>query len=399
VGQILRIPGTRAATEEYSAEAEAISIPARKPAHEGPLRFVATLPFALHADTADGGVPAESKVARLREVALETQRGLVWAAEVLGEAGVEVELEILDSEEVGGGWRPVPMGKLRQADAVFGPLQRDRLEIALKLTAGLEAEHWILTPQPFALGIEGGNARWTAAPLDQGMRELGRQVALQHNRDRVLVLVTGGKDAALEQAFLAGFREEAAQTGAKCDTLRVSERFASGVREALGRTRLNAVVIPAGSPARSMIAQLQTELGRLPDLSVRLYTHPDVRDFEFIEPAFAERVQLSIPTLSEPDWTSAAAQRTLPTYRKLYGTDPGPYARSVFDAALASAAMKGVVLPRTLAPWSHRYVWSSTRGGHFNSGWYVVRLCNGVWLSTDEPCLPPTNSNSNSNSN
>ena len=60
------------------------------------------------------------------------------------------------------------------------------------------------------------------------MEALGRLTAQYHHRDRVLVLLTGGKDAALEQAFLRGFHEEALSTGATCDTLRVSERFASG---------------------------------------------------------------------------------------------------------------------------------------------------------------------------
>jgi len=394
VGQPLRIPGTAAPPTSEAVDPASLAPPPRRDV-ERTLHVVASLPFTLHADTAAGGVPAESKVARLREVAMEMQQGLVWAAEVLGDAGVKVDLEVLDSEEVGGGWRPIPMAKLKAADAVVGPLQRDRLEVALKLSAGtgVRAEHWVMTPQPLTLGVAGGHARFTSEPLERGMEALGNFTAQYHHRDRVLVLLTGGKDAALEQAFLRGFREEARSTGATCDTLRVSERFASGLRESLSRTRLNVLVVPAGSPARSMLAQLQTELSRLSDLRIRLVVHPDVRDFEFIEPAFADRVHLTLPVLAEPDWTSPAALATLPRYRTAYGTDPGPYARSAFDAVLATAALKGIVLPSTLVPWSHRYVWSPVTGGHVHSGWYVIRLCNGVWLSTDEPCLPPTNSN------
>lgn len=387
VGQLLRIPGTAAAPPSESVDASSVELAPRRPAADPTLNIVASLPFALHADTAAGGVPAESKVARLREVAMEMQQGLVWAAEVLGDAGVKVELEILDSEAVGGGWRPIPMGRLKAADAVVGPLQRDRLEVALKLSAGVRAEHWVMTPQPLNFGVSGGHARFTSEPLDRGMEALGRLTAQYHHRDRVLVLLTGGKDAALEQAFLRGFHEEARSTGATCDTLRVSERFASGLRESLSRTRLNVLVVPAGSPARSMLAQLQTELGRVSDLRIRLVVHPDVRDFEFIEPAFADRVRLTLPALAEPDWTSPAALATLPRYRAAYGTDPGPYARSAFDAVLATAALKGIVLPGTLVPWSHRYVWSPVTGGHVHTGWRMVELCHGRWEDVEEGCL------------
>ena len=48
-----------------------------------------------------------------------------------------------------------------------------------------------------------------------------------------------------------------------------------------------------------MLAQLQTELGRVSDLRIRLVAHPDVRDFEFIEPAFADRVRLAVAELPE----------------------------------------------------------------------------------------------------
>jgi len=364
----------------------ALDLPPRSAAART-LHVVASLPFTLHSDTAEGGVPAESKVARLREVAMEMQQGLVWAAEVLGDAGVAVELEILDSEEVGGGWRPIPMAKLKAADAVVGPLQRDRLEVALKLSAGVPAAHWVMTPQPLTLGVAGGHARFTSEPLERGMEALGKFTAQYHHRDRVLVLLTGGKDAALEQAFLRGFREEARSTGATCDTLRVSERFASGLRESLSRTRLNVLVVPAGSPARSMLAQLQTELSRLSDLRIRLVAHPDVRTFEFIEPAFADRVRLTLPVLDEPAWTSPAALATLPRYRADYGIDPGPYARSAFDAVLATASLKGIALPAAIAPWSHRYVWSAIPGGHVHTGWRMVELCHGRWEDVEEGCV------------
>jgi [acyl-carrier-protein] S-malonyltransferase/trans-AT polyketide synthase/acyltransferase/oxidoreductase domain-containing protein len=106
-----------------------------------------------------------------------------------------------------------------------------------------------------------------------------------------------------------------------------------------------------------------------------------------IEPAFADRVRLTLPALAEPDWTSPAALATLPRYRAAYGTDPGPYARSAFDAVLATAALKGIVLPGTLVPWSHRYVWSPVTGGHVHTGWRMVELCHGRWEDVEEGCV------------
>jgi hypothetical protein len=360
------------------------------------LRILAILPFCTGVDSLPaGGFPP--KVERMRVVAQELYAGAEWAAAEWAASGRPVVLHAVDSEAPGG--KPWSREDMRRADVVLGPLQRSAMDSALQVSEGLGKPHWMLTPQPRTAVAAARNALLGEPSREDALEAMGREVALRHAGDRIWLLRVGGDEAAAEAAFLRGFRAAglaAATAGApraKLDTIRVTNRFATGVTDRLASGVSHVLVIPAGSATRAMVAHLQTALRLVRDRDVRIYISPDAEGYEFLERGFLERTRLTLPMKDWMDWEDAAVWERVRWYREHTGTEPTAFAFAAHDAVLETA---GWCLPNgetAPGPISRRFEWEATgpETGYVNRGWHMVTFCGLGWRP-EGSCPPPAES-------
>jgi hypothetical protein len=109
-------------------------------------------------------------------------------------------------------------------------------------------------------------------------------------------------------------------------SLPATSRFAEGLTAQMDTSKMNVVVIPAGSSARSMMAYVQTELQLADSFPVRLYAHPKSLDYDFLEWDFVNRTRWTIPSNAWLNWNDSLVVQQVSSFRDSFGTDPDTYA-------------------------------------------------------------------------
>ena len=160
--------------------------------------------LAFKVDTLPGGfLPRKTK--RLREIALESLHGLECAAEALAFHGIPVKLNVVDEVPDSSGRVALAQRDLVKSDVVFGPLMRENVAVVLPRIDRLRKEHVLLTEQPYRHLERGMHVRQAVASELEAAGVLASMVAAKHDTDNVVLVVTGGSDAALEKHFQATF--------------------------------------------------------------------------------------------------------------------------------------------------------------------------------------------------
>ena len=292
------------------------------------LRLAVLLPFGLQVDTLEGGM-LPRKTIRLREIAMSCLHGVEAAVSQLGEAGVPVEVEVLDETPDSLGRPQYGQAHLGRADVVVGPLMRENVGVVAPKIDRLGKQHILLTEQPERY-VERGPGVRSAVPLElAGVERLAQWVSAKHDTDRVVLVVTQGNDALLETAFEQVFN---AQQRAKwleegdslrhalLDTVQASRRSVGRLAEHVTPYERNVVVGVAGRSSRSMWAALQTELQMNDSSDFVVYAHPEVADMPFVEGDLMERWRLTLPRSAVIQWEDSTAS----TPCSSSGTSPAP---------------------------------------------------------------------------
>jgi len=343
------------------------------------LRALIMLPFMLDADTIEGGV-YDAKTTRLREISLEFLHGAEWAAAMLSDSGYAVCLRVMDTDPDSLGvhdWRETD---LAWADVVLGPLRREPLDSVNSLLATSGTPQWILTPQNPIVWDKHPLA-FTLDPVPEvGMRRLGQKAALAHPGDTVLLLETRGKDVRMEEAFKSGF-ESACTSEAVLRSIPANTQFCEGLIAELDTSKLNVIAVPAGKPAQSLIAYIQTELQLADSFPVQLYGNADARQFEFLEHRFLERAHWTMPVSQGTRWSDVEVAQQVQAYRDAYRTDPSLYALVACDALLESAKWLELPWPVPASVFCHpEWVWDPAKKRWMNHRWGIEKFDAGGWV-------------------
>jgi LysM repeat protein len=389
LGTFIRIPGTLASSPQSGWEEKRAKLlgrshrkaaPLKRPAviESDTLHLLAMLPYLLPVDTVEGG-DFDAKTKRLREIALEFTHGIQWGAHLLKEAGFHVILKLVDTEADSLGALDWEMADLEWADVVLGPLRRSAMDTVASLLAPAGTPQWILTETPH---------HWEQYPhtllidasREAGMAELGKLAAQNHPNDTVIMLETKGKDAALEQAFLKGFRTE--RDGEEgLIVWPATSRFAEGLTALMDTSKLNVVAIPAGASARSMMAYVQTELQLADSFPVKLYTNPQSLSYEFLDWDFVDRVQWTLPTDNWMQRDDSVHQKKTSWYLKEFATEPSDYALRGCDAVIETAQWMHPRLIPVPSAMRTRFIWEvdSVSGKLRNAAWKLIEFSEGSW--------------------
>ena len=343
------------------------------------VRVLAMLPFLLPTDTIEGG-GFDARTTRLREIALSCIHGLEWGAQMAKDSGMHVQLHVVDTEPDTMGVVMWSQGDLDWADVVFGPLRRSPLDSVATLLAADSTPQWILTGQPDQFWTRHAHTVVAESRAEEGMRALGRLVSNNHPNDTVFMLETKGQDASLERAFRSGFvAHRASEKG--LISLPATSRFAEGLTAQMDTSKMNVVVIPAGSSARSMMAYVQTELQLADSFPVRLYAHPKSLDYDFLEWDFVNRTQWTIPSNAWLNWNDSLIAKQVSSFRDSFGTDPDTYAIQCCDALNetlhwidpAPAALPVLMNKR------FNWIWDESANKCRNTAWRIIALEQGTW--------------------
>jgi LysM repeat protein len=343
------------------------------------LRALIMLPFMLDADTVPGG-DYDAKTRRLREISLEFLHGAEWAAAMLSDSGYAVSLRVMDTEPDSLGGYDWSESDLVWANVVLGPLRREPLDSVNSLLAASSTPQWVLTPQNPIVWDKHPLA-FTLDPVAEiGMRRLGQQAAWAHPGDTVLLVETRGKDARMEQAFKVGF-ESARTTETVLKSIPANAQFCEGLIAELDTSKLNVIAVPAGKPAQSLIAYIQTELQLADSFPVQLYGNADTREFEFLERRFLERAHWTMPVSQGTRWSDAELTRQVQSYRDAYRTDPSLYALVACDALLESAKWQALPWPVPASVYYQpEWVWDPAKNRWMNHRWEIEKFDGGGWV-------------------
>ena len=210
---------------------------------------------------------------------------------------IPVTLNVVDEVPDSSGRVALAQRDLVKSDVVFGPLMRENVAVVLPRIDRLRKEHVLLTEQPYRHLERGMHVRQAVSSELEAAGVLASMVAAKHDTDNVVLVVTGGSDAALEKHFQATF--DAAQRAkwltaedsarhALLDTVHGSTRSVGALAMHLTPYERNVVVGMAGRNSRSMWAALQTELQMNDSSDVLLYAHPELAEMPFVEGALME---------------------------------------------------------------------------------------------------------------
>ena len=361
------------------------------------LDVLVMLPFGLQVDTLPGGfLPRKTK--RLREIALESLHGLECAAEALAFHGIPVNLNVLDEVPDSSGRVALAQRDLVKSDVVIGPLMRENVAVVLSRIDRLKKEHVLLTEQPYRHLERGMHVRQAVASELEAAGVLASMVAAKHDTDNVLLVVTGGSDAALEKHFQATF--DAAQRAkwltpddslrhTLLDTVHGSTRSVGALSMRLTPYERNVVVGMAGRNSRSMWAALQTELQMNDSSDVLLYAHPELAEMPFVEGALMEAWKLTLPQTNQVLWSDTARWEGLSVYRNLTGMDPDKYATLAHDALLDVGRRMHPWVSTT--SWARPFMWapSPDSASWHNTAWDVMRFEALTWKPLDSCATVP----------
>ena len=377
-----------------SAEAQTDSVPVDT------LRLAVLLPFGLQVDTLEGGM-LPRKTVRLREIAMSCLHGVEAAVSQLGEAGVPVEVQVLDETPDSLGRPQYSQAHLGRADVVVGPLMRENVGVVAPKIDRLGRQHILLTEQPERY-VERGPGVRSAVPLElAGVERLAHWVSARHDTDRVVLVVTQGNDALLETAFEQVFnaqqRTKWLEEGdslryALLDTVQGSRRSVGRLAEHVTPYERNVVVGVAGRSSRSMWAALQTELQMNDSSDFVVYAHPEVADMPFVEGDLMERWRLTLPRSAQIQWTDSTRFDALQQFRDVAGTDPDKYATLAHDAVLDAGVRHAPNAAWFLSSMMGDIQWNQRQeqGAWFNETWELRRFAKLDWCPLDTmPEIPP----------
>ena len=355
------------------------------------------LPFGLHVDTLPGGF-LPRKAGRLREIALETLHGVEAAADELAAAGVPLRLNVRDEMPDSAGRPQFSNLDIAKSDVVLGPLMRENVGVAVPRIDRFGREHVLLTEQPDRYVERGMAVRQAVSSELAAAETLAELVALHHDTDNVVLVITGASDAALEARFESVYN--AAQRAkwlapgdsirhALIDTVQADARSVGRLADHVTPYERNVVVSMAGRSARSMWAALQTELQMNDSSDFVLYAHPELAEMPFVEGELMAKWRLTLPQTNQVQWQDSLRWESLNAYRYSMATEPQKYATLAHDA-LIDAGLRRHPWADVIA-WAQPMTWTASEesGAWLNAAWDVMRFEDLQWWPIDSLDLIP----------
>lgn len=293
------------------------------------------LPFSLGVEEPD------KKQQRLRDISMSFYRGCMMALDSLQERGAHFNVEILDCAGDSQIDSYIKERRLKDADVIIGPLQKNNVTKVAKYTAvrGIHLVCPTLTKNSILLSSP--NLSKVQSSEASHMKELAAYIANEHKGENIILINSKDvNDARKVQLFKKYYRE---YMGASADSgafamkeIEASSKFVGDLEKHLAMARRNILVVPAGKNSKSMIANLQTKL-QLVDIEKHqtiIYGTEDWFRFEFLEPSFKNNVSLRLPTSTFVDYSDADCINFVKQFRGRYATDPTDYGFLGYDVAL-----------------------------------------------------------------
>jgi len=358
-------------------------------------RVVTILPFFTDLVEEEGAPPARREL-RMREIAVENMRGIQWAAERLSNEGYHIELLFCDEVADALGLHHWGIEDIYDADVVFGPLQLSPISRSRRTIERTGAEHILLTPVPAAF-LRGSDAiRTVVSSQLHAIDVMARDIAEKHSQDNVVFVMSGGNDMELEERFLDVFNRELQTDTVYADsllfdTVNASRNSIGSLTEKLDNYSRNVIVSLAGRSSRSMLSNLQMAVQINDDTEIFVYSHPELKNFKFIDVTFLERTRATIPVSEEMNWSDSATIAAVKVFKAQFSSDPSKYSIRAHDAFLDAfvrkmerdlGPMDFSVLP---APIATVFDWVAVDqfSGYVNKHWKLKTFYKRQWCDSD----------------
>ena len=322
--------------EKNQAEPRLRPVPATWPVDT--LKIAVMLPFSSGEDSLD------RQALRLREIAMDCMAGVRLALDTGRWLGAHCDVRFLDSGlDTSGQLKCMPEDVFfaeRPADIVVGPLRRSSFKKVRTWPGVQGAVHLAITDLGAQLVRKAPGLLFPFVQPSNKMEALAALVHQRHRGERVMMLSSGDiRNIHAEDGLRQGWIDCEADSLTAFVEVEVSSRGLGSLRDSLSDVRRNVLVAPGGKASRSFAGVLQTEIQLGDTMDFVLYTDGSWRDFEFLDPAFCERVQLTVvdgggarPDSISEGWMSDSAYAGLARQLVLLrGTAPTKYAWLTHD--------------------------------------------------------------------
>ncbi len=309
-------------------------------------RVAVMLPFFARPDTT---VP--QRVSDRSKIALEFYNGLLMAADTLSNDGMNLTLNVFDTENSRYKLnRLIPEVRRGQYDLVIGPLYRENVElVADKLR---KEKILVISPLSKAVSVEGRpnlvNARQDRSANAQRVAEILNEYYLDYN----VVFAINGEEGAYELEQQIKSRLSPRPTGAyvknaiSAPDMPISRVDLEG---ALSEERPNVVVV--FTEDQVFLTGLVNNLRLLRSFDISLVGPAKLMQIETLDLNYLNDLKLTMPDIHFADFQDSATVDFVRAYRKRFKAEPTNIAFQGYDVGryfLGKLWTSGVYLPLTI---------------------------------------------------
>ncbi len=334
--QILKIPRNPSKWESASADADAASEEASAVTETAGTEESSEGIFEdifVREGSHDVGMalvlPLGSGSGSVNQLMMDFYCGAMLSAKDLGEAGMNLNVSVYDSDEGAS----FDSGIFSGNNFTIGPVSNSDILKAARASSG---EGWIvspLDPKAEALADTVANVIQAPAPTEAQIRDMVSWVKSETRSGDKVILVTQ-KDAG-SASYESSVVRDLSDAGLEYSVLsfgilegrEVPGRL-SGMLSQDGTTR---VIMVSDSEAFAIEVVRNIYLLRSKDIAAELYTTSKIRTFDTIDIEQLHKTGLHVSSSYFVDYTSARVQEFILAYRELYGAEPTQFAFQGYD--------------------------------------------------------------------
>ncbi len=258
-------------------------------------------------------------------------QGFLLAAQEMKDAGMSLDLNVLDIKEYPSGRVLYQSGVLEKSDLIIGPVFRD--EVAEVLEYASENDIPIVSPMdPSTEDLAKYNPLFFQIGISTYIQQLNLLKALSRNSQVTLIFEESGADSAL----VSTSKDILNQLGIRYSSL--SYNVLSGreigprMISRLSDSKLNEIVVISNSEA--FVSDVLRNLNLLcsrNNYKISLYGTPRWRNFDNVDVTYYHSMNLHLSLQYYVDYESEEVKNFMDSYSSYFSGDPSPYSFQGYD--------------------------------------------------------------------
>ncbi len=312
------------------------------PKHEGSYKITLMLP--LYLDQNETPIDETEIINKPKEIFkgtypfLEYYEGLLIGIDSLKRAGVNIQLQVLDTKRDSAQvYRAISKIKKDSTDLIIGPVFSEMFSIVsawakrnrIPIVSPLASNKIMTKNNPYAIQVN--------APQNYRYDKIAEEIVKEQNANIIIVynsVVMEQKTVDLiTKVFKTKYQDSLRLKNISVQEVLFPEHGIQGIVNAMNSTEKNIIIIPSKNQA--FINNLVTKIYRYkPKFPMQLYGLPSWERFDNLELDFLFDLNFRFATKGYVDYENNSVIDFVETYRKMFKTEPTVYSFQGYEQAL-----------------------------------------------------------------